>query len=313
MAINLISKLLLFASLTLATATQSPGCGKPLPKAQQPAGGASHKVQFKQTNGTPRTYLIHIPKGYSSDKPAPLIFSFHGRGKTASSQEELSQFSNEKWNPDGIAVYPQGIENAWQGAPYSKGVDDIEFVTDMIDHITDRYCVNPKRIYAAGKSNGGGFTGTLACSALSSKIAAFAPVSAAFYIPLPKDTSVCEPEFIDIPCKPSRSVPILEFHGSQDDTIAYAGGARSGECLPSVARWVKAWSVRDGLGTCANETVLYGGKVRKWEYGGGKVTGYLTEGLGHAWPSLEANGDNPNGTYFDATPVIMEWFGRWSL
>ncbi|EHK97447.1 putative Aquaporin-1 [Glarea lozoyensis 74030] len=100
---------------------------------------------------------------------------------------------------------------------------------EEIDHITDRYCVNPKRIYAAGKSNGGGFTGTLACSALSSKIAAFAPVSAAFYIPLPKDTSVCEPEFIDIPCKPSRSVPILEFHGSQDDTIAYAGGARSDE------------------------------------------------------------------------------------
>jgi poly(3-hydroxybutyrate) depolymerase len=109
MTINRLLRLLLLTSIASATATQSSGCGKPLPKAQQPAGGASHRVHLNQTNGTPRTYLIHIPTSYSSDKPAPLIFSFHGRGKNASSQEELSQFSNEAWNPDGIAVYPQGI------------------------------------------------------------------------------------------------------------------------------------------------------------------------------------------------------------
>jgi poly(3-hydroxybutyrate) depolymerase len=105
----------------------------------------------------------------------------------------------------------------------------------------------------------------------------------------------------------------LEFHGSQDTTIAYAGGPRNGECLPSIHRWVEEWSKRDGLETCGVETDLYGGKVKRWEYGGGKVTGYLVEGLGHAWPSVGPNSDNPNGTYFDATPIIMKWFGRWSL
>jgi poly(3-hydroxybutyrate) depolymerase len=96
-------------------------------------------------------------------------------------------------------------------------------------------------------------------------------------------------------------------------TIAYAGGARSGACLPSVPHWLDGWRKRESFGACGNETSLFGGKVKKTEFGGGKVTGYLVEGLGHAWPSVEPNGDNPNGTYFDATPLIMEWFGRWSL
>jgi poly(3-hydroxybutyrate) depolymerase len=102
--------LMLFGSLTVAASTKSPGCGKALPDAQQPAGGASHRVHLNQTNGTPRTYFIHIPSNYAVNTAVPLIFSFHGKGKNASSQEALSQFSNEKWNPDAIAVYPHGIK-----------------------------------------------------------------------------------------------------------------------------------------------------------------------------------------------------------
>ena len=111
MAINSFSKFLLLTSITLASAAKSPGCGKPLPKAQQP--GQSNEVRFseiQQTAGKDRTYLIHIPSNYNPDNSVPLIFSFHGKGGDSKSQEELSQFSNEEWNPNGIAVYPQGDE-----------------------------------------------------------------------------------------------------------------------------------------------------------------------------------------------------------
>ena len=86
------------------------GCGKPLPAAQSPPGGVSHQTHFAQSDGTARTYLIHVPSNYDVNKAVPLIFSFHGRTKNSSEQEVLSQFSNEEWNPDGIAVYPQGID-----------------------------------------------------------------------------------------------------------------------------------------------------------------------------------------------------------
>jgi poly(3-hydroxybutyrate) depolymerase len=98
--------------VALGSAAKSAGCGKELPAGQTPPGGDSHQVPFT-TTALPhnRTYLVHIPSNYDKNKAVPLIFSFHGHGKTSKGQETLSQFSNESWNPNGIAVYPQGTLN----------------------------------------------------------------------------------------------------------------------------------------------------------------------------------------------------------
>ena len=189
----------------------------------------------------------------------------------------------------------------------------------MLTHFETTYCLDTTRIYAAGKSNGGGFTDTLACDpTASTRISAFAPVSGAYY---QSDDKTCNATAVDIQCNPGRAkIPILEFHGTADKTIPYGGGGRRGECLPSVPHLVREWAGRDGLGTEKNETTqLFGGKVQRYRFGKGEeeelglVTHYRVEGLGHAWPSKEANGDNPDGTYLDATPIIMEFFERWTL
>ena len=95
--------------LSTTTAVRSGGCNKDLPSAEQPPGGLGHQTHFNQSNGTPRTYRIHIPSNYDKNIAVSLIFSFHGHGKTSKDQEVLSQFSNETWNPNAIAVYPQGL------------------------------------------------------------------------------------------------------------------------------------------------------------------------------------------------------------
>jgi poly(3-hydroxybutyrate) depolymerase len=189
----------------------------------------------------------------------------------------------------------------------------------MINHFNDRYCIDTTRIYASGKSNGGGFTGTLACDpSLSTQIAAFAPVSGAFYIPGSSDSN-CAPQTATLPCNPGRNpLPIIEFHGGADTTIPYSGGPRRGVCLPTVPHWVREWSKREGFGLTNTTTNLYGDKVHKYEYAPnsdnfGVVTHYLTDGLGHAWPSTEPNDDNSAGTYYDATPIIMDFFNKWTL
>ena len=182
----------------------------------------------------------------------------------------------------------------------------------MIANFTSTYCIDTSKIYAAGFSNGGGFTGTLACDAsINSKIAAFAPVSGAFYIP----SSTCNPTTIAIPCdKGSRAVPVLEFHGDADTTIPYHGGVESGDCVPDIPHWVTSWSSRDGLGVRNKTTAgLYGGKATRYQFpedpsdpAFGTVTHYRTVGLGHAWPNTEI-------TSYDATPIIMEFFGNHTL
>ena len=115
---TLLSAILL-SGLASAANSNSPGCDKPLPKAQEP--GKSHNVtDFTTEDGRKRSYIVHIPSNYDQSKAVPLIFSFHGRHKTAGGQEDLSQFSNEDWNPDAIAVYPQGIDVRYYSTPCTE-------------------------------------------------------------------------------------------------------------------------------------------------------------------------------------------------
>ena len=45
----------------------------------------------------------------------------------------------------------------------------------------------------------------------------------------------------------------------------------------------------------------------------GIVTHYLTDGLGHDWPSTKPNDDNSTGTYFNAIPIIMDFYNKYNL
>jgi poly(3-hydroxybutyrate) depolymerase len=81
------------------------GCGKPLPSGVQVGKTTNISIE---SGGLIRDYLLHVPKSYDGKKPVSLILSFHGRGKNASQQQDLSQFSNSTYNPNAIAVYPDG-------------------------------------------------------------------------------------------------------------------------------------------------------------------------------------------------------------
>ena len=99
-----------------------------------------------------------------------MILSFHGSGKDMGYQAKLSRLTEPAINNDSIAVFPNGMsvgsppERRWEGAPYCSGVSDTFFVTDLLNHMRDNYCVDNSKIYASGNSNGGGFVNVLACS-----------------------------------------------------------------------------------------------------------------------------------------------------
>ncbi len=244
------------------------------------------------SGGLDREYTVHLPARYHPHRAYPLVLSFHGHKRTSQYQEELSGFSAL----DAIAVYPQGLigtdgESAWTGAPYSAAADDVLFTSDLLNSLQRTLCVDNRRIYAAGKSNGGGFAGVLACR-LPGRIAAFAPVSGAFY---PQGGA----------CHPSRPAPILDFHGTADTTIPYDGNPAKG--LPAVPDWLAAWSTRDG---CRPDPVSWtpvaGVVAQKWL--SCALEHYRVEGAGHVWPSTRPNADSATPTVIDATPVIWRFF-----
>lgn len=72
-----------------------------------------------------RPYLVYLTSSYGSNTPAGVIFPYHGRGKNMSHQQDLSQFSNENWNPYMLSICPQGINvcviSFWSIAQAARG------------------------------------------------------------------------------------------------------------------------------------------------------------------------------------------------
>lgn len=302
--------LLMFSSNIVATS--SPGCSKS-------GGDLSAGTSTKTIRG--RSYLFSTPFNYSSGIPAPLILSFHGGGQSPSIQLDIDQLTNRDFNDQYVVIYPEAVDSQWQVSPDSAS-DDLKFVSDILDYVESNLCIDTSRIYATGKSQGGGMVGMLACDqSLSTRIAAFAPVSGAFYV-MPEGD--CEPDSVDLPCSAGRSdIPILEFHGGSDPVIPYYGDSgKRDACLPTIPHWVQTWARRNNLGTTNTSTSIT--KAATWHrFGTGSSLGLVSHvydgaDVGHVWPAREKqNGVGDIGASstasFDATPMILEFFGNYTL
>ncbi|RAR00449.1 carbohydrate esterase family 1 protein [Stemphylium lycopersici] len=321
----------LTAFLPLALAASS-GCGTALPAGLKP-GSSTHNVTLSSKSvigkTTNREYIIHLPSGYAAanNKAAPLVMAFHGQQQPAWSMEKISQLSDPAFNPGSIIVYPEGMNVQdpgvqWLGdpmAPTSKVIDDRIFVNELLSHLTSTLCIDEKRIYAAGLSNGGGLTGLLMCdAALNKKFAAFATVAGAFY----PDSSLTEPLFVG-DCKPNlagRTLPYINLHGLADAVVPY-DGVFTPPYIP-VLTWVEDWAKRDGCSSTPATASVEGGTVteRKWTCGGKPdlVVHRAIDKFGHGWPSKNNQGEpfetlRGGPTTWNATPLVFQWFAKWTL
>lgn len=300
-----------FAAAVQSAATS--GCRKSLPASIE-RGGAhnTNSLTFVTSNGSVREYGLHVPTSYDDNTPTPIAFSFHGRLETWQQQEDVSGMSNETMNPNYLVVYPQGINEQWQGDPDAVGYDDVGFTLELLANLSSTYCLDTNKIYATGKSNGGGFAAnTLACHPKASTIfAAYGGMSGAYYQGDSGDG--CKAATVSIACNPGRSpIPIFTTHGDSDDTIPYNGGSRRNRCLPTLPHFMTEWSERNGFGSSNTSTSLYRKSVLRYDYGDktypGIHTHYRVHDLGHVWPSLD------NGSPFDATPLLLDFWNKWTL
>lgn len=245
-------------------------------------------------DGTTRSYTVHVPATLAPTRPAPLILAFAGYRMPIGQLEQLTALDDS----DAVVVYPQPASTAvgtgWQGAPYSSGADDVAFTSALLDDVASRLCIDAKRVFAAGISNGGGFVSLLSC-ALPERIAAFAVVSGAIY------------PATNAPCPSGPPVPVIEFHGTADDVIPYDGGTRHDATVAPVSLWLSQVATRNG---CASDprsdTVAPGVKRQTWTgcRDRGALVHHRIDGGGHVWPG----GAGSNQTAFAATPLIETFF-----
>ena len=169
-------------------------------------------------NDLVRDYIVHIPGSYDNKVPIPLVLCFHGYGGTASGIS-YTNFNDVSDTANFIVVYPQGTllkrKSHWNvgGWTLDSKIDDVGFISSLLDSLSERYNINQSRIYSTGMSNGGYMSFLLACQ-LSDRIAAIASV-----------TGSMTPQTYNL-CNPQRPIPVLQIHGTNDQKVPYKGNRK---------------------------------------------------------------------------------------
>jgi polyhydroxybutyrate depolymerase len=192
---------------------------------------AGNTTRTIDVGGVERTFILHVPPSYDGSTRVALVFDFHGLGGSANNQLNRTGWDDVADEEGFIAVYPQGLPRAQDGNPAwngggccTNGVgDDVGFVRAMVSSLQTEACIDARRVFASGCSNGGAMSYRLACEA-ADVIAAVAPVDFDCVV-----GGGCGN------CSPSRPITEVQFRGTNDTAVPY-GGANSG-AQANFANW----------------------------------------------------------------------------
>jgi len=273
------------------------GCGK-----ASPVTAGQSLTTTITSDGTQRTYILHVPTGYNAQVSTPLVVNMHGLGSNAAQEETYSAYSTLADQQRFIVVYPQGTfvsigQRGWNAYALSN-TDDILFISDLLTRLQTQLCVDARRIYATGISMGGGMTSTLACN-LSGRIAAFSGIAAAIH------TAGA--------CNVTHPIPFQEFHGTSDPIVDYNGTG----FFPAIMTTMQAWATRSGC-TTGPTTVSQQSDITLFRWtnctGGVVVEHYRITGGGHTWPGAADNPALGATTHtISATSLSWQFFQQYTL
>ena len=162
--------------------------------------------------GQARVAHVHVPDSYDPSVPTPVVFDVHGRTANASQQMSLSASKATSDAAGFIAIYPESATSptSWNSGtccnPASTNdLDDTGFMTALLDEAQAKLCVDDKRVYMMGMSNGGYESHRIACE-LADRFAAVGPVAGLLLFS---------------GCAPSRPVPVMMVNGTSDTLSQY--------------------------------------------------------------------------------------------
>ncbi len=271
-----------------------------------------------QSGGLEYQYQWTVPSTYDGT-PLAVVLDFHGIGSNGAQQAVFSGLSALAEAEGFLAIEPTGVNvppddrASWELPQFDTAErDDIEMVLDLLDHVAANVCIDSNRVYATGMSNGALFTSTLVCE-LGDRIAAAVSVAGVTH----NDS-----------CRPTRPVPYLAFHGTDDTVVPFRGSgetALSGDgedakffeqVMPDeFAEFADDFGCTESSDTAVSESVtltVYSGCAADNEMGF-----YTIDGGGNTWPgsviSSEIASLGVTNLDVDATAIAWDFFQRHSL
>lgn len=242
--------------------------------------------------GLSRTAKVHVPPSYSPAKAMPLVVNIHGRTHNATGQATLSHAIAKSDAAGFVVIHPEawGTPTSWNAGTCcepatTNNIDDIGFMTKLLDEAEDKLCIDKDRIYFMGLSNGGYLSHRGACQ-LTDRLAAIGPVAS---------------NLLFQGCAPSRPIPVWMAHGTADPLVQYAWADQSADYWAGKNKCTTmATTYTKGDTSC----VTHGG----CDGGADVVFCTVTDG-GHQWPggdTLPFMGKKTDD--ISATDAIWEFF-----
>ena len=205
---SLMLLLILFTSLSGCLGSEEDGSDSEeseMPDDSDSSPVFSDCMEFAQVE---RCWFILVPDGLSAEEPVPLVIDLHGYGGSNNLQYNMSGFAEIAAEDKIIVAYPQGYEDFWgiDIGGVSNDVDDVGFLTALIENIISDQPIDENRVYMTGWSNGCMMTQRFAVE--TQGILAAAGCMAGYLM-------------TDAPASYVSATPFMEVHGMMDTTVNY--------------------------------------------------------------------------------------------
>ena len=233
-----------------------------------------------------RYYIIYVPESGANEINMPVLFALHGYGSTAENHKNYTYYEPLAETNKFVVIYPQGSfyngtftsGNHWNVGSWTLGstTDDVDFIDEVIGLISKKESIDQNRIYSSGMSNGGFMSYHLACN-LSSKFAAIVSVTGS----MSKETLEN--------CSPSHPTPVLQIHGTLDQTVKYDGDSTLN--MEPIDNVLNYWSTYNSCDPTPAHSVIdypdFSIDYKKYNncLNSVNVELYKISNMGHTWPS----------------------------
>ena len=260
-----------------------------------------------------RSYTTYIPAIYNTSQPTSLVFNFHGLTGNSFTTMWHADFRPIADSANFIIVHPQGLLNSlgethWNVGQIGTSINDVDFISTLLDSLSLEYNIDSDRVYSTGMSNGAYMSYRLACE-LSDKIAAIAPVAGSYI------------SYMLNSCNPTHSTPVLHIHGVADSSSIYYGKPGVEPISSIISYWASynQCDTQSIFTQIANINLTDSSMVEHyaWKNGinGAEVEHFKIIDGGHTWPGSNFPNSNGGITNYDinASLEIWKFFSKYDI
>ena len=261
-----------------------------------------------------RDYYVYTPANYQPGSTVPLVLMLHGCRQTPEDIADVTQMNQLADQKQFIVVYPQQTRDDNQGKCWNWFLESnqsrdsgelaiLAGITQTVQQTTDRWTIDPRRVYVAGLSAGAamsvllgvaypdrfaaiGVHSGLEYKAATSVVAAFL----AMYLQGGPDPMLQGQRAYHVMGSVARVVPTIVFHGTSDLTVKLLNGDQVTRQMMETNRLASQGGYAAAFHKPSSTTPgqVPGGRsytVYAWNDSSGNVVQayWKVDGMDHAW------------------------------